>query len=175
MTALNFITKTIFWLTILLIATIVFSFTIGQAIPIEFKDYKVKNDYYYFAFTALPIAIMLTLFGTIKKKYKKSKNWTIVGITVISAIICFFLLVSIMFSVGFGSWTTETILYKKHRDKVVTIDKQRLDVGALGYGGYRTVQLTPFFKYFQLVKEVDTAKVDKRNWDYVNEDINLHD
>jgi hypothetical protein len=99
----------------------------------------------------------------------------IVGVTILSAIVCFFLLVSIMFSVGFGSWTTETILYKKHNDKIVTINKQRLDLGALGYGGYRTVQLTPFLKYFQLVKEVDTSNIDTKNWDYVNQDINLHD
>jgi cbb3-type cytochrome oxidase subunit 1 len=75
MTALNFITKTIFWLTIIFIAIIIFSFTVGQAISIEFKDYEIKNNYYDFAFSALPVAIGLTLFGTIKKRNKKSKNW----------------------------------------------------------------------------------------------------
>jgi len=175
MTALNFITKTIFWLTIIFIVIIVFSFTIGQVISIEFKNYEIKNSYYDFAFTALPFAIVLTLFGTIKKKNKKSKNLAIVAVTILSAVICFFLLVSIMFSVGFGSWTTETILYRKHNDKNITIDKQRLDLGALGYGSYRTVQLTSFLKYFQVAKQVDTAKIDKRNWDYANQEINLHD
>ena len=144
MTALTIIRQTIFWLTIAFIVSTVFALTVGQSLPIEFRNNKVQSDYYYFVFTALPFSVILTLFGTIRKKYSKAKNWTIGVLTVLSAGLCFFILVSVMFSIGFGAWTNEAILYRNKTDKNISINQQIFDVGALGYGGHRTAQLTPF-------------------------------
>ena len=74
MTVLNIIRQTIFGLTIVSIVSTVFALTVGQSLPIEFRDNKIQSDYYSFAFTALPLSFLLTLFGTIKKKNTKAKN-----------------------------------------------------------------------------------------------------
>ena len=174
MTALTIIRQTIFWLTISFIVSTVFALTVGQSLPIEFRNNKVQSDYYYFVFTALPFSVILTLFGTIRKKYSKAKNWTIGVLTVLSAGLCFFILVSVMFSIGFGAWTNEAILYRNKTDKNISINQQIFDVGALGYGGHRTAQLTPFLKYFQTIKQVDTTKIDKTQWIFVNEEGDIH-
>ena len=148
---------------------------IGQKIPFEFRDYALKDQYYNFSLTSLPLAILFSLVGTIRRKNKKSLNWSIVGVTILATGFCFYLLMGAMFFLGFGEWTTETVLYKRNGNEDITVEKQILDIGALGDGGYRTVQLTPCLKYFQIVKEVDTASLNKKDWIYLNEEINPHD
>lgn len=160
----------IFWITIMFILSSFFALTIGQHLPIEFKNTKISSDYYFIVFTYLPFAILLSLIGTIKKKNKIEKNWIIGIMTVIGAVACFFYLTSIMFSVGFGAWTTETILYENTDNKNITIKKQIYDAGALGYGGDRIVKLTPFLYYFRIVEETDTTKIDKSKWIFVNKE-----
>ena len=118
MTKLNFIYKTIFWLTIIFIVSTILVLTIGQSLPTEFKDNKIKNNFYNFIFTALPLSLLLTLFGTIKKKNSIGKNWAIGILTILSAGVTLFILVGIMFSVGFGGWTNE-------KNIVSTQDKQK--------------------------------------------------
>ena len=174
LTQLNFPYRTIFWLTIIFIVSTIFILTIGQSLPIEFRDNKVKNDYYNFIFTFLPFSLLLTLFGTIKKKNPIGKNWVIGILTVMSVALTFFILVGIMFSVGFGGWTNEMILYRNKTNKNISINQQIFDVGALGYGGHRTAELTPFLKYFQIIKQIDTNKIDKTIWIFVNEEGDIH-
>ena len=171
---INFIRLTVFWLTITFIISTIFAFTIGQILPVEFRNNKMQSDYYYFAYTVLPFSFLLTMVGTIKKKNKKAKNWTIVGLTILSSIICFFILVRIMFSIGFGAWINEAVLYRKKEDKTISINRQIFDDGAFGYGGYRNAELKPFLKYFLIVKQIDTAKIDKTKWDFVNEEGDIH-
>jgi hypothetical protein len=168
------IRQTIFWLTIIFIIIAFFSLTIGQYLSIDFKNYKTQSDFYYFVFTGLPFAFLLTLFGTLKKQNSKSKNWTIGILTVLSAGISFFILMFTMFMIGFGAWVNETILYRKNDDKNITINQQIYDVGALGYGLKRTVQLKPIFIFFQTVENIDTTKIEKAKWTYVNEEGDIH-
>ena len=170
MIQLNFIYRIIFCLTIFFIVVNVFVLTIGQSLPIEFRVSKIKNEYYNFIFNALPFSILLTLFGTIKKRNAIGKNWAIGILTVLSVGFTFFLLTSIMFSVGFGSWTNNNTLYRNKTNKNMSIADQMYDAGALGYGGHRIVELTPFLKYFQIIKRVDTTKIDTTKWILVNEE-----
>ena len=79
-----------------------------------------------------------------------------------------------MFTIGFGAWTNETILYRNNADKNITINQQIFDVGALGYGGRRTVKLKPLFVFFQTVENIDITKIDKAKWTYVNEEGDIH-
>lgn len=163
-----------FWLTITFIVSSIFVLTVGQSIPIEFSENALQSNYYEFIFTGLPFSFLLTLIGTIKKKNSKGKNWTIVSFTVFLSVICFFILVNIMFSVGFGEWTNERTLYRKNDDQNITINQQVFDIGAFGYGRHRIVQLTPFLKYFQIIKPIDTTKINKAKWVYVNEEKDVY-
>lgn len=164
----------IFWLSLIVIAISIFTLTVGQIIPIEFKNNANQSDFYCFIFFVFPLSIGLTLFGTIKSQNNKLKN-LIIGIsTVVLSIICFFALVTSMFSIGFGAWTNETILYRNKNNKELTINQQIYDLGAFGYGKRRIAELKPFFKYFEIVKIIDTTKIDQTKWVKVNEESDLH-
>lgn len=168
------IKKTIFWTAIAFILLTFFSLTIGQILPYEFADYKVMHNFYDTIMQGLPIAILLTLFGTIKRENRKAKNWTFFGLTVLTSIISFVLMASLIFQLGFGAWTTVTTIYK-HKTKNIEIKEQWFDVGALGYGGKRIVEIKPFLYFWISPTPIDTLTINKTEWDYVNEqgDINF--
>ncbi len=163
------IKKIIFWTAIAFIGLTVFSLTIGQLLSYEFADYKVMHNFYDTIMQGLPVAILLTLFGTIKRENRKAKNWTFFGLTVLTSIISFVLMASLIFQLGFGAWTTVTTIYR-HKTKNIEIKEQWFDVGALGYGGKRIVEIKPFLKYWILPTAIDTSKIDKENWILVNEE-----
>jgi hypothetical protein len=169
----NYIFKFIFWLAIVLIVISVFALTLGQIIPIEFNNNTNQSYFYSYIIFGLPISIGLTLFGTIKSQNKKFKNLLIGFSTIVLSIICFFVLVTSMFRIGFGAWTNETILYRNINNKELTINQQIYDLGAFGYGKRRTAEIIPFLKYFELVKIIDTTKIDKTKWLKVNEEGDL--
>ena len=118
---------------------------------------------------AFPIAILFTLFNTIKKENTKTKNWINLSITIFTSIISFALLVSLVFNIDFGSWITYSTIYK-HKKENLTIKEQRYDIGALGYGRHRIVELKPILKFWVLPTEVDTTKINKNEWKFVNEE-----
>jgi hypothetical protein len=162
------IKKTIFWTAIAFILLTFFSLTIGQIVPYEFADYKVMHNFYDIIMQGLPVAILLTLFGTITRENAKAKNWTFLGLTVLTSIISFVIMVSLIFKIGFGAWTTVTTMYRHKTDDIV-IKEQLFDVGALGYGGQRIVEIKPILKYWILPTTIDTLKINKNVWKFVNE------
>jgi len=165
---ISIIKKTILWTAIVFIVLTFFSLTIGQILPYEFADNKVMHNFYDTIMQGLPVAILLTLFGTIKLENSKAKNWTFLGVTVLTSIISFVLMVSLIFKIGFGAWTTVTTIYRhKTEDKV--IKEQLFDVGALGYGGQRIVEIKPFLKFWISPTPIDTLTINKNEWEYVNE------
>ena len=158
----------IFWSAIIFIAITVFSLTIGQKVPYEFADYKLSQSFYDIIMLGFPIAILLTLFGTIKRKNSKSRNWTYVGITICTSLLSFVIMINLILTVGFGNWITYATIYR-HKTENKVIKDQLYDLGALGYGRDRIVELKPVFKYWVLPTEVDTTKIDKNKWKRVNE------
>ncbi|PZP43320.1 MAG: hypothetical protein DI598_15905 [Pseudopedobacter saltans] len=175
MNTLKLIRRIIFYLTIIIIVSSVFALTIGQIISVEFRNNNAKGDYYYFAFTSLPICILLSLIGTIKRKNSKARNWTIGICTIFSSVICFFILLNVMFKIGFGAWVNETILYCNKSNNQITINEQIFDAGALGYGSRRIVQTRPFFYYFQTIKQIDTTKLNKDEWKLINKEGDIRE
>jgi hypothetical protein len=173
---MNIFNKTIqvlFWLSVIFIAVSIFVLTIGQALPIEFKDYKIKNNYYSLTYIALPISIFFSLFVTIKKKYNKSKNPLIIALTLLAFGLCFFffMLIGLTSSIGFSVWTDKAILFNYKSDSTITINQQILDVGIFDYGGERIVKQTSLLHYFYTVKEIDTLTLDKSKWEFVNKKV----
>ena len=159
----------IFWFAITFIALTIFSLTIGQKVSYEFADYKLSQSFYNIIMQGFPIAILLTLFGTLKRENTKTKNWTFIGVTILTSILSLVLMVNYIFTIGFGNWLTFSIIYR-HKTESKVIKHQRYDIGALGYGRERIVEMKPILKYWVLPKEVDTAKIDKSKWKLVNEE-----
>ena len=57
-----------------------------------------------------------------------------------------------------------------------TINEQIWDVGALGYdkNTKRTVRLRPVLKYLYQVTPIDTGKLEKTEWLFVNKEGGIH-
>ena len=113
--------------------------------------------------------------GTIKKRNSKDKNWGTAGLTILIAVAVFIGMFSLLVQT-FGGWTNERILYRNIKDNNISINEQIWDVGALGYarGRKRIVELIPMFNYFYQVKSIDTTKLDKSEWKFVNEEGDIY-
>jgi hypothetical protein len=64
----------------------------------------------------------------------------------------------------------EEIIYENNKNPEVTIKQQLWDIGAFGYGGQRTVKLTPFLEYWNSVEQVNTANIGRENWTLVQKE-----
>jgi hypothetical protein len=162
------IRKIIFWTAFVFICLTIFSLTIGQILPYEFADYRLKHKFYDVIMQGLPISILLTLFGTIKRNKTKTQNFILFGLTVLTSILSFFIIISLIFRIGFGAWITVTTIYR-HKTKKIEIKEQWFDVGALGYGGQRIVEIKPFLYFWISPTPIDTLTIDKNEWEHVNE------
>lgn len=161
--------KGIFWFAIAFIVLTIFSLAIVQALPYEFADYKLQQKFYDTIIQGLPIAVLLTLFGTINKVNSKIRNWFYIGLTVLISFCCFVAQLFLLFSFGFGAWTTVSTIYR-HKSENREIKEQLYDIGAFGYGGRRTVEIKPILNYWILPTPIDTIKIIKNEWKFVNEE-----
>jgi hypothetical protein len=168
-TLLIILRKSIFWLTLIFIAITLFSLTVGQSLNYEFANNDLSSNFYNIIMPGLPIAILLTLFGTIKMKNQKSTNISIIILTILASVISFFIMVNMMFSVGFLVIENEAVLFRKKDNSNIIIAKQSIGQGALGEDGHRIVQLQPFLKFWNRVTIIDTTSIDKGRWKFVNE------
>ncbi|MFL9830818.1 hypothetical protein ABS764_08155 [Flavobacterium sp. ST-87] len=166
------IKKIIFWFSIMFIILSILSLTIVQKLPYEFADIKVQNHFYDTIIFGLPFAILLTLFGTLKKENSNPKNWTFGILTVLTSAICFIGQLYMIFAFGFGYWTTTKTIFK-HRKENLEIKEQLYDIGAFGYGGFRIVETKPFMYFWILPTPIDTATINKKEWKFVNKEGNI--
>lgn len=69
-----------------------------------------------------------------------------------------------------GKWRTQAILFENKYNPEIRIEFQMQDVGALGYNR-RIVLISPQAESYS-IEYIDTGKVDKGEWIFVNKDIN---
>ncbi len=155
------------WATLLFFGVAIYAMTIGQVVPAEFANWSDQHLFYDVILRGLPIAVLLTFIWTIKKERPKKANIAIGVATPILTAGTLFWTFALMFSYGFGAWTNEEIIYENKSNPEITVNKQVWDIGAFGYGGQRTVKLTPFLGLWNLVEGIDTAKIDKNGWTLV--------
>ena len=91
-------------------------------------------------------------------------------LTLFSVSVIFIIVSIFIFSVfGFGVWKNESILYRSKFDSKISINSQIYDVGAFGYGKRRIIKVKPIFKHFQITTNMDTIKMNKTEWIFVDE------
>ena len=142
----------------------------------EFRDTDFGNELYLYLIFIIPLAILLTLTGTLRNKNSSNKNWGIGALTVLSAITAFIAMFSLLTQVAWGSWTNKTILYRNNKDNSISINEQIWDIGALGYDRdrQRIVELKPVFNYLYKVTLIDTLTLNKKYWTFVGEEGDIH-
>ena len=138
---------------------------IRSIMDIEFATDSIKSDYREFLFFAVPIAILLTLFGTIKDKDKGSKIvGKVIGTIVLAAVTVFVMFMSIF--ADMCVWTNREVLYEHKNDSNTKIIVRDFGCGATDSGpptiGIYKVRY--FTNYFIRSTKIDTATIDKNEW-----------
>lgn len=165
-----FILKGIFVASLGCLAVVIFAFTIGQIIPVEFTDLDDRNRFYDFGYYAIPTGVLLTLTGTIKgSDGRRRVAWKIVT-TVFTSVVSIAILFAYLFTFGFGAWVDLETRFRAKHDRRVRIVEQLYDVGAFGYGGRRLVKAMPFTPWFNYIEDIDSAKLDRSQWIPVKEE-----
>jgi hypothetical protein len=175
-TTVNIFRWTIFYLTILFFFLLIGGLISFSIFSLEFKSKTFGSEFYFYLIFLIPLAIILTLTGTLNKKNSNNRNWRIGGLTIFIAIVVFVVMFSLLMQISFGGWKNERILYRNAKDKNVSINEQIWDVGALGYdrGSKRIVELRPILNYFYQIKNIDTTNLDKTEWNFVDEEGDIH-
>jgi len=109
---LKILYRIIFWGSLLFLTICLWTVTIGQSINIDFQNNNTANDFYNVILAGTPIAILLTLFGTLKKHQDKARNLITIFATIGLTVLTFMFLLNNLFTIGFGAWTTFNIAYE---------------------------------------------------------------
>lgn len=165
--------KIIFYSALVWILLFLWAITGGQVVPLEFQDAGQRNQFYLILLLGTLIAILCTLFGTIRKNHTRLENVFIIMGTCLLAFGCFKLMVSDLFTVGRGGWITMNIAYEKRGNPAIQIREQEFDTGAFGYSGSRVVEVRPLLWVFWKITPVDLAAVDATEWDLINKEGDL--
>jgi hypothetical protein len=116
---------------------------------------------FYIAVSAVPIIIVAYVFGF--------KNITAILIVLFSSLsICFLF----AFLTWGGDWKTQTVIYRNIFHPSQTIEfRMRGDRFAFGYKK-QIVERKKILPFIDIIKDVDTSKVDPAEWQLTNERIN---
>ena len=161
---LRIIFKIIFYCSIVFLIILLWTVICGQKVNIDFRDSHIQSQFYSILFMGMPIAILLTLFGSIRKCYSRKRKILTIIATGLLSIFSFFYIMGSMFTIGFGHWSTMNIAYESKGNPSIQIREQQYDIGALGYGERRVVEVKPFLLLFWKTIPVDTVTIDKTQW-----------
>ena len=146
----------LFWI----MCFILFSFT-----PLEFSKVRYQTIYEKTRFWNLPLAILLTLTGTIKKKDNVTMMAARTGLTIIvSGLIAFILFMSVF--ANMCDWTEREILFRDRKNPGTRIVQREYGCGAWDSGSpikkvFFIRNVAPFLVW---ATEIDTAGIDKQRW-----------
>ena len=134
-------------------------------LDLEFANDSVKSNYKEFMFVAVPVAILLTLTGTIK--FKESIPvilGKVLATTVIAAFVVFLMIASVFSDMC--TWTNNEILFEHKTDPNTKIIQREFGCGAVDGGPptegiYKVEYLT---KYFIRPSLVDTSNINRNEW-----------
>lgn len=137
---------------------------VGHFIPLEFTDRKEQYYYESIRFFGFPIAILLTLTGTVKNKDHNGVKFGKIILTVLTSLAVFYF--SGLAILGdMCQWSTERIVFESK------IDSDKIVIRSFGCGAtdsgsptYGTFKVKYFTRHFILATPIDTTRVDQTLW-----------
>lgn len=145
----------------------IFSFTVGQYIPIYLVDTGFKALYYFAIYILLIVTASRTIFKLI---YKPQKN-NISSARLYSILAGFGIFVVFgLWTIGllFSSWTEASTYYVRKDNPKIKIISRYINEGAFGGGtepgDYHIVLHRPILSFFKMETSIDTLKIDKTEW-----------
>jgi hypothetical protein len=155
--------KLVFWLSIAVLFLLVIVPIIGNILPLKLSDDRLNSKFWEIRFFGIPIAILLTLSGTLKRNDDKGQNILIIVSTVmIAGLSCLILFFSVFMDMC--SWNNKKILFVNDAgDKIILRD---YGCGAVDSGDpiYNIVKVKRIAPGLNWVTNVDTSKIDKTIW-----------
>ena len=136
--------------------------------PLEFADNNNEFIYDSIRFYGFPIAILLTLTGTIKKADATSSVATKIFLTIGVAAFSVFVMVMTLFA-GMCDWTTDKVFFENIKNPSVKIVQRDFGCGATDSSPatiklFKVREITPLLIW---VTPIDTNKIDKSDWNRI--------
>lgn len=154
-------------ISLLIMLFCIFCFTVGQFIPIYFRDTDLRERFYFIVYIFLIVTTSRTIFKLI---YKPQKNN-------ISTARLFSILAGFSTFIVFGLWTigllfsvwSEAFTYYVRKDNAkIKIISRYINEGAFGGGtekeDYHIVLTRPFLYFFKMETSIDTLSIKKEEW-----------
>ena len=157
--------RIIYWISIFLICFWVFLPLIKSFLSLEITDHEIEDTYDLIRFWGLPVAILLTLTGTIKQDDTSDDVGGKVSLTLfVAGFSLFFVLLFNM-----CDWSTSIVLFQNKEDSDIKIVEREYGCGATDGGEpiYKIFKVQELTKYFIRVTEIDTATIGRAEWERV--------
>lgn len=157
--------KVVYCTSILLLSIWTLTAVFGSLIPLEFSNNNHEFIYDSILFYGFPIAIILTLAGTIKKDDTRGTIATKVFITILISFISLCIMFMTSFT-GMCDWTTDKVYFENKQNPSTTIVQRSFGCGATDSSPatievYKLRELTPYLIW---VTSADTNQIDKNEW-----------
>ena len=138
---------------------------VGSFIPIEFADNNYEFIYDSLRFYGFPIAIMLSLTGTIKKKDESGQIAVKVFLTFCVSAFSVFIMFMTLFS-GMCDWTTNKVFFENKQNTSIKIVQRDFGCGATDSSPatiklFKIKEITPLLIW---VTDIDTNQINKSEW-----------
>lgn len=156
--------KIIYWTSLGLILLFIMVSVLENFTPLEFTNNDYQDLFEEIQFWVLPIAILLTLFGTLKSKDSAANKGIKIALTISISILTFFFLFMLAFNMC--AWTTDKTLFYNTNNKASKIVLRDFGCGATdsGYPTYKVCKIRNISPLFIWVTGIDTTKIDKQIW-----------
>jgi hypothetical protein len=159
------ILKIVYWTSILLLCFWTLTAIFGTFIPLEISNNDVEVTYDNIRFYGFPIAIILTLSGTVKTKDAARTILTKVFTTVIISAISVFIMFLTLFT-GMCDWTTEKVFFENKHKPTTKIVLRSFGCGATDSSPatlkiFKVREITSSLIW---VTSLDTNQINKSEW-----------
>jgi hypothetical protein len=163
------ISKITYWTSLVSIFAFVVIPFVGQFTPLELTSDNFKSSFEQFRFWGLPVAILLTLAGTIKPNNSPTNKTTKIILTFCIAGISVIILILTVFS-GMCRWTNNKTLFNNINDNTNKIVLRDFGCGALDSGSpnYKVCKIKNILPSLIWVTDIDTTKIDRQIWQRVD-------
>ena len=161
--------KIIFRASVSLIVLLLIILIIWPFQPLEFTKSEYADNFKLIPFLGLPVLILLTLTGTLKKKNSIREIVAKIFVTIFTALLPLVILFATALD-GMCQWNTTKDLFENITDPSTKIVLRDFGCGATDSTSptYQVFEITNYTSYFMRINPVDTNKIDKAQWKRIN-------
>ncbi len=157
--------KTIFWISISFIGSSIVLSLLVSVLPLESNNDNINSIFLLIRLYGIPIAVLLTLTGTVKAKDKLVSVLAIIFATIGFSLLSLIIMVFV-FAGSVCNWVTDDILYQNKANPSVIIESRHYDCGATdsGKSKIQTYKIVKLNEDFIWRTRIDTNSINQDEW-----------